>query len=1389
MGIALMFDKDRQSRQTLDRKTLIARGRLGAVAGLTALTLVAFVAYLIVALMWYNTPFFGALVSQTLVVTGGQPTTRDAPWQGLAAGLAARDHIVAVNGVRLDALDYTSAHATFTDILRASSIGEVITVEYRRGGETLTASYPLERFPTADFLIFFVVPYLSGVVALGIAGFLIYARGRSGSALLIALTCLPIALFMGGIFDAGSAQALTSLWVLSGALTGGMLATVGMVFPSRLTFLYRLPWLALLPMLIAGAVGAFVVNHLNNPPTPQGYQLSYQLSLLTFLIGAVVLIGCMIVQRRRASRAISRHQSGILLIGIVLSLLPGTIWIIGQVVGVFDPGYSIPFNFEVSMPFLLSPLLAAAYAVLQEQPADSDYLISRMFTYGILMMMLVMGYFLAVLGASLFVIDFLPNNPLLIALALVIISALFVPVRGRLQHRVDAIYFMTRRDYQTQAEEYSRITSKLNGYEPIISSFERIVRETLSARAVFVFLPQGQDGEFVAFGGATQITFAADGGLATALLDDPAPRPYQPGTPLARALVSDKARLEVLKPRVIAGMVSERRLNGIVMIGAPTAPNIHYNYEEMRFLDLMITQLGVAVERAQVIESLRQSVSELSALSQVSDALNFTIELNDLLELINYQAGRIIDVTNFYIALYDRPASQLYFAFYQEADERLEDRENLRWMMGQDIFSQTIRDLQPIRLNDYNKAIEDGIYQPIFGGYTEIRSLMAVPLMAQRDVLGAMAIAKTRVEPYTAEQLRVFNSIASLAATALDRVRLFTEVNLRARQLTALNDISQKLVAAESEDLQSLLQLITSSAAELLVAEAASLLLVDEQTGELEFKVVIGGSEDLVGKRLAPDHGLVGQVMKSGQPQISNDTSRDARWQGDLTKSFRTSSILAVPLIAKDRIIGVLEVLNKKDGTVFQLEEIDLLTTLSGQAAIAIENARLFQMTGTALSERVEELRTLELIDRELARELDIKRVAQVTIKWAIANTGATAGLLGEVHEPTGTLWVLARYGYQDDELPPGYEENGIPLDTGIIRRVLRTRLGDLADPTIDPDYVPSLRGANSQITVPMISGTDVIAVLVLESNREPRLNLIDLEFVKRLTERATIALANAQLYSQTIRAAETKSEFVGFAAHELKNPLTSIKGYAALYDMMTDEERRAEIIRVIRSNADRMQSIIDDMRDIAKSDAGKFQIHPQPIIPLSIVEDTLLPFQQQIDEKRQTVVNELTADLPLIMGDHAKLVQVMVNLVSNAHKYSPEGATITLRAQVIEDYRDERNRSLGPMMQFSVQDTGIGMSPGDLQRIFREDYFRSEDRAAQEQKGTGLGMIITERIIRLHGGRIWVESELGVGTTFSFVIPLAKEDPSIIDDAPDHSVTRRLAGYSDERVNQPASD
>jgi len=647
------------------------------------------------------------------------------------------------------------------------------------------------------------------------------------------------------------------------------------------------------------------------------------------------------------------------------------------------------------------------------------------------------------------------------------------------------------------------------------------------------------------------------------------------------------------------------------------------------------------------------------------------------------------------------------------------------------------------------------------GGPPE-RAWMGVPLSAGDQVIGVMNISSFDLDmTYSDEQLAFFSAIADQAAAILDKARLYREMEERAQQLAALNEVGS--VITSTLDLQAVLNLITSKAVELLQAEAGSLVLVDKDTDELVFKVTAGpGSPNLVGTRLPPGTGVVGTVVDEGKPVIIRDARSDQRWYRglDASSTFNTHSIIAVPMVSRGRTIGVIEVLNRRDGIPFDEENERLLTAFAANAAVSIENARLFTQTDQALAARVAELSMMQRIDRELNATLDYNRVMSLTLDWALRMTGTDVGLVAvivESEDGVGGLRFLASRGYPEEQVVAN-EEEPWPLDQGIIGRVVRTGTPELVeDVESDPDYAPVVPNIVAQLTVPIRREEQIVGVIALECSQPGRLNQDALDFVVRLADHAAIAIENARLFEQVHRANAAKTDFISFVSHELKQPMTSIKGYTDLLvkgaaGELNDAQK--SFLDTVLSNADRMNKLVSDLLDISRIESGRMRLEFGDVSIEQVIEDALRTIRRQIEAKHQTLGVNVSPDLPLVRGDRDRFVQILTNLVSNAHKYTPDGGGIVVSAQWGSDGRHAEGE--GEFVVCSVSDTGIGIAPEDRERLFTK-YFRADDPAVHSVAGTGLGLIITKSLVELHGGEIWVESQLGKGSTFAFTIPVAQ--------------------------------
>lgn len=544
-------------------------------------------------------------------------------------------------------------------------------------------------------------------------------------------------------------------------------------------------------------------------------------------------------------------------------------------------------------------------------------------------------------------------------------------------------------------------------------------------------------------------------------------------------------------------------------------------------------------------------------------------------------------------------------------------------------------------------------------------------------------------------------------------------------RLAALYSVSQ--VLGTSLELDKVLDQAMDAVIELTGAERGFLMLLDSDTGELSLRAArnIEG-ETLAEKDLEVSQTIIHRVVESGTGLVSTDAQKDPRFAGqDSIVFFALRSVLCAPLRARGQIIGVIYVDNRAQVGIFTNEDLDLLNAFATQAAIAIENARLYTRTDQALSARIRELETLSQIDQELTEQLDFTRTADITRRWAIMGTGTTECWLIRCEADT-TLTNL------------GTDAESAGVDDSVakaIRNVLER---------CEAKYYPPEKDLPARMFVPVQCAGSTPFILGVESP-EP-LSEMAQQFLLRLSRRAAAALQNAQLYQAVQDANQAKTKFVSIVTHELRIPMTSIRGYT---DLMRQgavgpvNEMQQNFLNVIRNNVERMSTLVSDLSDISHIETGRLKLNTSRTSVVDCVQETMNSMAPRIDEKGQTFTVELPDDIPPVYADPIRLVQVLTNIMNNAHKYTPSGGKIAVK--ILQS---------GNTVRFEVHDTGIGIAPEDQARIFSQ-FFRSEDQAVREQQGWGLGLNLTKRLVNLMGGEIVVQSKVGEGSTFWFTLPI----------------------------------
>ena len=514
-------------------------------------------------------------------------------------------------------------------------------------------------------------------------------------------------------------------------------------------------------------------------------------------------------------------------------------------------------------------------------------------------------------------------------------------------------------------------------------------------------------------------------------------------------------------------------------------------------------------------------------------------------------------------------------------NERITSRENQPLPSSLGLGQEIIRKGRPILTQDYVRECQARNITPSAQG---VYAWMGVPLNSGAETMGSLSVGSSDATvTYTRAQLGLLQAIADQTVGAIVKARLLQETQQRAHQLSTLNEITRQLTSTLEQE--PLLRNILENAVNILNCEAGTLFLMDEQTGDLIFRVTVGPvASNLLGQRLPAGTGIVGRAVQLRAPVIENDGQRSTtRYEGpDKQTGFVSRSLLAVPMQIKDRVLGVIEVINRRDGLPFVEDDQNLLTAFAGQAAVAIENARLLALTDQELAARVEELSIMGRIVRELNASLEVDRAMHITLEWAMRQSNAEAGLIGMLEE--NDLRIMAQQGYED--ILPEQSTSQMPLELPAINAVIQSGQSNQVS-LVSNGAKGILPNAHTQIIIPIRREAQVIGLILLESTSDSQGNLA---FLNRLSDNAAIAISNAQLYDAVQRANLAKSDFVSFVAHELKNPMTSIKGYTELLaagSVGQINEMQANFLNTIRSNVERMSALVSDLNDNAKIEAG----------------------------------------------------------------------------------------------------------------------------------------------------------------------------------------------------------
>jgi signal transduction histidine kinase/DNA-binding response OmpR family regulator len=603
-------------------------------------------------------------------------------------------------------------------------------------------------------------------------------------------------------------------------------------------------------------------------------------------------------------------------------------------------------------------------------------------------------------------------------------------------------------------------------------------------------------------------------------------------------------------------------------------------------------------------------------------------------------------------------------------------------------------------------------------------------------------------------------STTERAAEADDPAYLAARLAEAQDQLAATREILSLLaMASTSEDdvfeavVEHACRLCRAQAAQIAVADGGGYRLVASKGLNAEYA-------DFATRHAVPRRRgtLTGRVAIERRTLQIDDVLADPDY--DLPEFQRLAgyrTIIGAPMIVDDEVVGVLTVWRT---TVEPFDEHtrSLLTTFAEQAALALRNVELssaLQARSGQLASKVDEMEALAEVGEAISSTLDPDEVLATIVEHAVELSSADGGSLMEYDEESRLFRVRTTYGTSDD-VRERLKTVRIHVDESFVGRAatsgLPVQVADLSDIELDPHLRLLYDGGwRSLVVIPLVRPDRIVGALVVRRLTPGAFSDETCDLLTAFASQSAIALTNARLYQQLelqsrelATTSQHKSDFLASMSHELRTPLNAVIGFSeVLLERMFGElnERQADYVQDILDAGRHLLALLNDVLDLSKVEAGRMDLDVTTF-PAGDAIHSVLALVRERAVQLGVELHFDEADVPThITADELRLKQVLLNLIGNAVKFTPEGGSVTVRAW-----------TGGPEVIITVTDTGIGIAESDRLRIF--DSFQQGTRSASSSEGTGLGLTLTRRIVELHGGRMWLESEVGLGSTFGLALP-----------------------------------
>jgi len=769
--------------------------------------------------------------------------------------------------------------------------------------------------------------------------------------------------------------------------------------------------------------------------------------------------------------------------------------------------------------------------------------------------------------------------------------------------------------------------------------------------------------------------------------------------------------------------------------------------------------IGTAMENVRLLENVARERDVARALLDTAEALSTTLQLDKLLERILDELQRVVPYDAAAISLLHD--GRCWTAAFRGMEHTRSTGFNLE---ERPLVQRVVRQKGPLIVPDVH---DEPDWSP-GEGFSLVRSWLGVPLISKHRVIGVLTIDSYHPAAYDDEAACLAFVFAHQAALAIDNSRLYEQTRAYLQETVLLHSVSAAI--SSTLDMGQMLPYIARSLCEALHSTSAEIYEPDEKHNTITViadYVASEPAEQVQRADLGQTHSLTdfpgaAEALARGRPiQVQVDDPAVLPRERANLETRGAQAVLLLPMVAHGHTVGLAAVWESQGSRHFTQGEIATGQTLTHQAAIAIEHARLFEET----QRRVRELQLLHSVGLAAASGVRLEDTLQAAAEALAAALKDIRVAVMLLDPQSNSLHVEASAGYPREAIQNIHLRAGEGI-TGWVAQYGEPAV--VPDVHLDTRYVEVASDIRSELCVPLVTGPQVIGVLNVESPQpnaftgdDQRLlstlasNLAVLIERARLFEQVEVAKAELQQRAEALEKANTrlqeldrlKDRFLANMSHELRTPLNSIIGFSeALIQGMAGEisPRQKQCVQDILSSGEHLLALINDILDLSKIEAGYMTLEPTTFAIAELLTEVQTAIAPLIRKRSQVLTIEPSNGLPPLTADRFRVKQVLLNLLSNANKFTPADGHIVLSCRLAEP----------ATLLFSVADTGIGVKPEDREIIF-EEFRQADDSPAWEAIGTGLGLTISKRLVEMHGGRIWVESEYRYGATFSFMLPL----------------------------------